>query len=453
MKKKYFFAAMCLLLLSITFGSCKKFLAVKSVAQISTPDNLNDLQLILDNITLNDGLNSINTGTDEYYVSYTAWLPLTEVNKKGYIWDSTLNSFNDWRLVYQTVFYTNTVLFNLNLIKAPGDGNQRNNIKGAALFIRAHAFFLLAQQFAPQFDESSASNDLGIVLRLNVDINESSTRATVKQTYHQIIKDLEEAAKLLDEDRPLYKTRPGRAACLALLARVYLQIGDFTKAKDSADACLKIAGNLIDYNGLTSANAYPFGDFNRNEEIIFHFKTSLVTPLNGDETRARVEPDLYKSFEEGDLRKKMFFKENSDKSYTFKGSYTGDKVLFNGIGVDEVYLIRAECYARMNNITAAMEDLNALLKKRWDPAYFVKKVSTSSLEALKLILLERRKELLYRGIRWSDLRRLNKESRFAVTLKRDLNGQIYQLPPNDLRYTLLIPTEIISRTGLPQNPR
>ncbi|MRG45846.1 RagB/SusD family nutrient uptake outer membrane protein [Chitinophaga sp. SYP-B3965] len=442
-----------LIFLLITCSSCKKFLGTKSNQILSTPGNLEDLQLLLDNPTLQNGLNSINTGTDEYYVTYQNWSNLTEVNKNGYNWDPQLNNRGDWSTTYQCVFYANTVLFNLDQIPEKGDAVKRNNIKGAALFIRAHYFYLIAQEFAPQYDPATATTDLGIVLRLDADFNEISSRSTVAQTYQQITSDLEAAAALLTEERPLFKTRPGKAACLALLARVYLQMGNYTKAKEHADACLKMANSLVDYNNLPLTAPYPMGDFNKNIEILYLFNASFATPLNGDETRGRTDSVLYKLFKADDVRKKALFKDNGNGTYTFKGSYTGTKTLFNGLAVDEVYLIRAECYARMNNAVSALEDLNALLQKRWATNKYVNYQNLPADQVLQLVLEERRKELLNRGTRWSDLRRLNKEPKFAITLKRELNGQIYELAPNDLRYTVLIPLEIMRLTDLPQNPR
>ena len=73
--------------------------------------------------------------------------------------------------------------------------------------------------------------------------------------------------------------------------------------------------------------------------------------------------------------------------------------------------------------------------------------------ALAKVLTERRKELLMRGLRWTDLRRLNRDSRFAVTLSRTVQGQEYLLPPGDPRYTLLIPNEVIVNSGIAQNSR
>jgi hypothetical protein len=118
-----------------------------------------------------------------------------------------------------------------------------------------------------------------------------------------------------------------------------------------------------------------------------------------------------------------------------------------------LYLIRAECYARAGNISSAMSDLNTLLKTRWVSGTYTDMTATTADEALGKVLIERRKELLMRGQRWTDLRRLNKDSRFAVTLQRVINGTTYTLPPNDLRYTLLIPYNVIQISGIQQNPR
>ena len=53
---------------------------------------------------------------------------------------------------------------------------------------------------------------------------------------------------------------------------------------------------------------------------------------------------------------------------------------------------------------------------------------------LETILQERRKELLFRGRRWADLKRLNLEAKFKKDLIRTINGQEYRLPFNSLKY-------------------
>jgi starch-binding outer membrane protein, SusD/RagB family len=77
---------------------------------------------------------------------------------------------------------------------------------------------------------------------------------------------------------------------------------------------------------------------------------------------------------------------------------------------------------------------------------------SSPLGVLPLIEAERKKELVWRGLRWGDLKRYNKEGQ-NITLTRLLNGQTITLAPNDLRYVLPIPQYEINLSGIAQNPR
>lgn len=85
-----------------------------------------------------------------------------------------------------------------------------------------------------------------------------------------------------------------------------------------------------------------------------------------------------------------------------------------------------------------MKDLNNLLQTRWKVGTYINLTAANADTALGLILNERRKELCFRGLRWTDLKRLNKDDRFKVTITRSLNGQTYTLLPNSLRYVLPI---------------
>jgi hypothetical protein len=97
--------------------------------------------------------------------------------------------------------------------------------------------------------------------------------------------------------------------------------------------------------------------------------------------------------------------------------------------------------------------LNELMIKRFDKTTFSKFSSNSAQAALNLILTERRKELVMRDIRWLDLKRLNKDPDHQTTIRRLLNGQVFELKPNENRYALPIPMSVIQLTGIPQNPR
>ena len=51
-----------------------------------------------------------------------------------------------------------------------------------------------------------------------------------------------------------------------------------------------------------------------------------------------------------------------------------------------------------------------------------------------------------------DIKRLNKDGA-GITLKRVINGETFLLPPNDPRYAVAIPEDVIATTGMQQNPR
>src|SRR4051794_5490712 len=98
-----------------------------------------------------------------------------------------------------------------------------------------------------------------------------------------------------------------------------------------------------------------------------------------------------------------------------------------------------------------MEDVNVLLGQRYRKG-FVPLVAANAKQALAIVLQERRKELLFRGLRWTDLRRLSHDIDYAQTITRVIDGTTYTLEPNSFRYTFPIPDDIIQITGIAQNP-
>ncbi|NII26718.1 RagB/SusD family nutrient uptake outer membrane protein [Pseudoflavitalea sp. X16] len=451
--KKLFY---CLVIIA-TLPGCKKYLDKKSDSRLSTPGSLKDLQAIIDNYTANNqSFPMLNNGTDEYYLTPGNLNTLDPAARQSYIWESKTDASVDWTTIgYKTVFYANTVLDNLEKVDVKGKEDMAMSIKGAALFYRGFAFYNLSQIFAPPYDPATSKSDLGIPLRLNADFNEQSRRATVEETYKQVLDDLQSATTLLKNtpppSEPLYKTRPTQTAALALLARIYLQMGNYTLALQNCQEALNLYDTLMIYKDATTFGGNtPFKVF--NPEVILY--TFTFGANNGYYFVSTVDTTLFASYSLNDLRRQAFFGKRSNGTYFFKGSYNGTRTnLFNGLTVDELYLIKAECQARLNNTTEAIAALNHLLERRWKANSFVAYQAADASEALGLILQERKKELVNRGIRWSDLRRLNKESQYAITLTRKLDDQVYQLPPNDLRYTYLIPEQVIVMSGIEQNKR
>lgn len=439
---------------AIHLSSCKKYLDVKSDQTLSKPETIADLQNLLDNPLLNRSVRLINNSADEYYLDYSTWASRPKLDKESYIWESSLNNYPDWRDSYNSIFYANTVLDNLT--DNTSEDSTQKYIKGQALFFRSHCFYLLSQLYAPPYSEKTAGSKLGVPLRLSSNFNETSTRPTVQELYNQMVNDLLEAAQLIkvkNISTPLLKKRPSLPACYALLARLYLLMGNYKKSLEYSTLCLNSYNVLLDYNSSnqidTSSSTSLLQPF--NDEMIFY--TSIANSLNSN-TAAKIDSTLYNFYGSNDLRKKVLFRKNADGTYRFKGSYNGSLVdLFNGIATDEIYLIRAESNARENRLQESLKDLNELLSKRYRVNHFIPVTTTDPAELLKKIHLERRKELLYRGVRWTDLRRLNNEASFATTIQRKLNSSQYILTADDKRYTLLIPIEVLAIVNLEQNPR
>jgi hypothetical protein len=387
------------------------------------------------------------------------WQGLDAREHNAYLWTKDIfqgqGLVEDWDIPYKQVFYANVVLEGLAGITMDNVNRQQwQNEQGAALFIRAYAFYNLAQLFAPVYDSQTAAADPGIPLRLHSDIKDPSVRASVKETYEQIIAGLRQASALLPAAVPMAnRNRPSKPAALAMLARVCLSMRAYEQAGLYADSALQAYSTLIDYNTLSSESYLPFTRLNAETLYQSNFLTYTQALAAIVFQGCIVDSALYRSYAPGDLRRSIFYLINGEGQPNMKGGYAGIIYPFSGLATDELYLARAECAARAGQTSQALDDLNTLLLHRCQPGTFVPLTSTTPVAALDTILAERRKELAFRGLRWTDLRRLNKEGR-NITITRQLNGVLYQLAPNSPLYTLPIPPDIIGfNPNMKQNPR
>ena len=161
---------------------------------------------------------------------------------------------------------------------------------------------------------------------------------------------------------------------------------------------------------------------------------------------------------ETDLRWKLFI-----TSYPF---FSGDdsqgdtpRTAFSfpnnrGLNVGELYLTEAEACARENEIDDALYLLNEVARNRHVAGTYQDETERDPDKLLELILDERRRECICKGTRWFDLKRLNKDPRFAKTITHTLYGETYTLTPDDNHYVLPIPLIVISQNPqIEQNPR
>lgn len=454
--KKYY-SPLLLVLLIFILGCKKDFLGIKSEKSQVVPSSISDYQAILDNANVMNMTSSTllgMLGADEYYIMNGRLSTISSVyQKNGYVWGKDVyqgTAVDDWNFAYRRILYSNISLEGISKINPhPGEQEGWNNVKGSALFYRAFNFYQLAQLFCKPFDASSSPTDPGIPLRTESDINIKSTRATVAAAYKQIINDLSQAIELLPLT-PLVKYRPSKSAALALLAKTSLIMGDYEKARTYAVQCLAIKDELIDFNNIDGSLNYPFPEnVENNPEILFYNLASNITILGA--ARFNADTTLLNSYAANDLRKQAYFFEYTGR-ILFGGGYIPGGY-FTGLATDEILLIRAECHARLGDGLNGLNDLNTLLKSRINRSSFVPLSFTDADDVLASILKERRKELVLRGTRWEDLRRLNKEPRFATTLVRNIDNQRFELFPNDPRYTWPIPDSEVTLNGLKQNIR
>lgn len=436
---------------------CEKLLSEKYDQQSVVPSSLKHLQALLDNeqVMNQRSPRAGEMSADDYYLPDVNWTALNDFDKRMYTWDKhdvfPEGSASDWGYAYAHVYWANVVLSEMNTMgRVPGDEDEWNNVMGQALFTRGQAFLRIASIWAMAYDEHTARIDPGIPLRLDPDYNIRTTRATVEQTYDQIISDLKKAAELLPQ-MPLHMLRPSKAGAYALLARTYLSMRKYTEMGYYANLCLQIKHTLRDFNSLKKIPpaSFPFAPRFSNEDEIITESCMMAAPALHF-TAARIDSGLYTSFSINDLRREVFFRINNDSTHSFRGNYTGSATLFSGIATNEVYLMRAESYARAGSVSNAMADLNHLLEKRFTTGTFAPHIVNNPEAALLLILMERRKELIMQGLRWIDVKRLNKEGR-NITLKRIVNGRTYILSPNDPGVALPIPEDVIRNAGIAQN--
>lgn len=447
----------------LTMFSCKTdFLDEKPNSGIVVPQNLADIEAFLDNtseVNKTGGLGQM--GADEYeFVDYVAWQSTySSTERNSYIWAKDIyegySPIQDWAVPFWSVYYANNALESLKNLNLP-ESSEANNIKGWALFVRAYAYHDLVRNFCLAYDPKTAETDLGLPIRLEPRVDQLQPRSNLKKTYEQIIIDLQNSANLLASNfQDTNRNRPSKAAAYALLARVYLMMNDFKNAETNADQALSLYNKLIDYNTISTTDPIPFK--RDNDETIFNASQFLlhgITMNNILNTAVFVNPQLIKLYNVNDLRLSTYFTKNINGNYTKKVGYNGAGAYpFHGLSVDELYLIKAECLARKEEKEMAQKWLNDLLIKRFiNTEPYIPVTSNTTDELVDIILNERIKELIWRGIRWSDIKRLNKIGK-EIILKRILNGKEYILLPNDVRYAFPIPQEEISLSKIEQNPR
>ncbi|WP_339870371.1 RagB/SusD family nutrient uptake outer membrane protein [uncultured Algoriphagus sp.] len=429
-----------ILALAFMLLSCTGFLDERPSKAIDTPGSLESLQSMLDYGTMNFSAGMNIMLADEYFTDDAGFLSFTPWHQNLYLWKADPFELEDqifeWRTCYNQIQISNLVLEALekNEEKRSDIANQ---IKGTALFYRANAYYNLYSLYMEGPNLESKGLTPKIPVRNSTSITLSPELAGTEEIKAVIRGDLEEADRLMAGD-PEYLTRPSLKAVKALKARIYLSWGDYDNALIASRETMALGLVLEDYSVYDHSITYPIEEFNK--ETIWYVRSgSSFSSQSG----FQVDDDLYALYDTSDLRRDLFFITRPAGYVNFRGSYTGGITHFTGLASDEVYLTYSECLIRTGELEQAEQVLNELLSKRHSDEFIPEEFLDES-QALKIIIEERRKELPFRGLRWTDLRRLNAEDRFRETLKRTYEGQEYSLSPESDQYILPIPARELS---------
>lgn len=433
----------------VFFCGCSKFLDEKPSQKLATISTKEDLWALLNNENIFNSMSLVGEDlSDNYYLMEDTWNSIANISTRNkYTWEVSENDDIAWSMLYLRVYYANVVLENALAIKAKLGDKDFREISGTAKFYRSLSFFELMTLFSLPYIGNENSDKLGISLRLSADIDKKFPRSSIKECYEKIIADLKESEDELPALTSI-KTRPSKLAVKALLARIYLSIGNYDEAFEFSRRVLEERSDLLDYSKINGEVETPFKRYNLE---VIHWTSNYSELLT--QQNCFVDTLLYNTYQDGDYRKKLYFREESNNKVKFRGTFAEDITLhFTGSTTAEMYLTFAEASLKVNGKKNEGKDkLNYFLKFRYHLDELPKLPENDS-ELRNFILNERRKEFIFRNRRFEDVRRLNLEGDNIIFVRR-LAGREYKLTPKSSKYALLIPLEAIKYSGFVQNQR
>lgn len=435
-----------LLGLGILFSSCKKFLDVKPVNQISEDVALTSKERIQRALT---GAYS-RLQVIEYYGAEwpnAVWLSgdnvmpfsagTTDLQFDGHAVLSSSNTMEiTWRAMYQAINAANNVIDAVEKVNDPAmTEDERKNILGQAQFIRALVYFDLVRTW----------NGVPLVLKPTRGLTTESfpARNSVAEVYTQVIADLTNAETNLPA--AVTRTIATKRAAQALRARVALYRNDWATAEQKAT---EVINATTDYS-LVAPFEKVITD-KRNTESIFELEYSQV---DGNELSAYFYPaSLGGYYRVGPtpelislLNNPLIAGNRNVMISQLSGATYGNRFRkANGATKDdnyavlrlaEMYLIRAEARANTNKLTEGKADLDMVRSR----AGLTGAVATTQAQLLSAIELERRIEFAFEPHRWFDLIRTNRAS--TVLGITDARKLVFPIPG----------TEILTNSQLVQN--
>ena len=299
---------------------------------------------------------------------------------------------------------------------------------GQCYALKALAAYYLVNYFALPYSSANASTP-GILL-VDEEVpsaDQQVSRATVQESYDQIIKDITSAENAFNQagsdgieaatggDDAFYMTPMGLAA---LKARVYMSLGQYAAAETAAKEAiaLKGTGNGDATDNVPSTEVYTsmWGDVVATDEDLFTIKKSEDDNLSANSINtlygsyyATVQNNVINKFGENDIRAQLFMPSDGGGTTTSKFLGKSSEAVCN-IPIfrkSEMSLIIAECEARNGNIAEAQNYLMFTAKRNLDITSTEDLPATTD-ELLSFISEERIREFVAEGHRFFDARRM-----------------------------------------------
>lgn len=436
-----------MVLLLATFSSCKDFL---DVVPSNSGDSGTSIQTAADAQIMINGLMRRMTSSTYYGRNFIMYGDvkggdLTIISQgRGldalYTFNHTARTNNYasfWSQLYDCILQVNNLLENIERLEQAGSTENFDNYKGQALTARAMLHFDLVRLYGKAYDDDRTSYGIPIVTTM-LEASAQPLRASVEETYAQILNDLTVAGPLLSTSRS--NGFINYYANKALLARVNLYMGNHAGALSAAEEIIN-DGVYSLYSNTAWVDSWKtqFGSESIFELAMLPNEGDLGTGSLGFYIRRRAHgassvagwfmaSDYFLDRlgeDADDVRWGIMAYDESSTSrlgacYKYSGSTTleGDgkstvtAVNIKVIRLSEIYLIAAEA-ALPTNPALAAGYLNEIRQRSPNLA-----PATAETITLDMILDERSKELFAEGHRFFDMIRLNK----PITFNDELAG-------------------------------
>ena len=368
-----------------------------------------------------------------------------------------------WSTIYRVIAITNIVI-GADTSSLTGSAGQIAHTQGQAYALRALAHFDLLQDYGQHFitgQGGGASLGVPYVKTYKDPANLEPARGTVASNIGDIAADLTTAIGMMDDSFNISSSYMTKSGAYAILARAALYAGSVDPSLyATADSAAKW---VIANSGASPVSATGFtGSFasdnasNSIFELAFSGTDSrgingianiLRGPTYGDVrvlTGTGPNPDLMDIYDADDVRGAADMLGTAQGYPTMLGKFptmngSDNVTLFR---VEEMHLIAAETSLRAGNSADALTYLNNIPAIRGLGANYYASAT------LENILLERRKEFAFEGLRFHDLSRMGMDMPLIDSIKQ-LNDDLTGTPPSYGSYRYAYPIALSERNANP----